>query len=325
MRLPDRLREAIEQETLRTENAALVRASAQLTERYKDGQFCQSPLNTTAARHAYLHVRVPATYAANRRVLSEIQQHSSGTAYRSMLDLGSGPGTAMWAAADVFPSIDRFTLLERDGDLIEIGRRLAFTGENLAVHQAQWLRQDLSSDLSVERHDLVVISYALSELNESAAASLVRRAWMLTNNVLAIVEPGTPRNFERVLAVRAMLIEAGAHLIAPCPHTRSCPMGAAGDWCHFSQRLERTSAHRRIKGGALGYEDEKFSYIAASKFPTEVPAARIVRHPGIHSRHVQLDLCTTEGLKTVTVGKARKDEYRTARRSEWGDVWEPCR
>ena len=77
--------------------------------------------------------------------------------------------------------------------------------------------------------------------------------------MLVIIEPGTPSNFDLIARIRRDLIASGAHLVAPCPHEDECPMAIANDWCHFSVRLERTSEHRQMKGGALGYEDEKFS------------------------------------------------------------------
>ena len=99
-------------------------------------------------------------------------------------------------------------------------------------------------------------------------------------------------------------------------------MAAAGDWCHFSQRVERTSQHRQLKGGALGYEDEKFSYLVAARIDAPSAAARIVRHPGKHSGHVQLVLCTTEGkIENRTVTRSNKKAYKRARKAEWGDLW----
>ena len=47
----------------------------------------------------------------------------------------------------------------------------------------------------------------------------------------------------------------------------------APDWCHFTQRLPRSRAHKQIKGAELPFEDEKFSYVAL----TRAPAARASR------------------------------------------------
>jgi ribosomal protein RSM22 (predicted rRNA methylase) len=103
-------------------------------------------------------------------------------------------------------------------------------------------------------------------------------------------------------------------------------MALAGDWCHFSQRVERTSQHRQLKGGALGYEDEKFSYVIARKDSVKPAGARIVRHPGKHSGHVQLTLCTPEGrIENQTITRSSKAAYKLARKAEWGDLWTDVR
>lgn len=189
--------------------------------------------------------------------------------------------------------------------------------------RTDWLRSDLASGLSdVPAHDLVLISYTVGEFASGAANALVSRAWRLASSVLVIVEPGTPKNFERLIAIRRSLVSAGAHLVAPCPHHQECPMWAAQDWCHFSQRIERTAVHRRLKQGSLGYEDEKFSYLVAAKQPIGQAAARIVRHTKKNPGHVQFQLCTPQGLQRQTVGKSQGERYRAARKSEWGDSWE---
>ena len=118
------------------------------------------------------------------------------------------------------------------------------------------------------------------------------------------------------------MIAAGADLAAPCPHMAACPMAALNDWCHFSERLDRSAAHRRAKGGELAYEDEKFSYVAASKIPATRAPSRIVRHPQRKPGHVILDLCTNDGLKRQTIGKSNKEAWRAARKADWGDAWE---
>ncbi len=322
MRVPDRLNDAIEQELSACDTAAVARASTILTDRYKTGHFTGAALDSKPLRSAYLRVRVPATFAANARVLREVGERLPGADMHSMLDLGSGPGTSMWAASSVFPGIERFTAVERDSDLLEAGRRLAYASDHSPLRSASWLRQDVNSGLAeLNPHDLVVVSYALNELAPAAVEQLVRRAWALTRTVLVVIEPGTPRHVQLVLAARRQLLSLGAHVVAPCPHALDCPLAAAGDWCHFSQRLERTSEHRRLKGGSLGYEDEKFSYVAVSRTPARLPDARLVRHPLKRPGHVQLTLCTPQGIQRPTIGKSRKLDYKRARHAEWGDAW----
>src|SRR5512141_2464546 len=133
MRLPDVLRKAIQDEAAKVDSAAVARASLQLSERYKKAEFARAPLDSAAARIAYLQVRMPATFAANARVFRELAGIGG---IRSMLDLGAGPGTSMWAAEQALPDVERFTLVERDRELAEIGQRLAWHSTNNAVRAA---------------------------------------------------------------------------------------------------------------------------------------------------------------------------------------------
>lgn len=321
MRLPEELCRGIERETAAVDAALLPRAAREISERYQKGGLSAAALRSPAHLAAYLATRLPATFAANRRVFREIAVRLPGFAPRSLLDLGAGPGTSMWAATETFPGLEKITLVEREAQLIAAGRRVAAESRHPAIAGAQWLQQDVLAKSAGEPHDLVVASYALAEISEKASTQFLRAAWEATIGVLAVIEPGTPAGFARVLAARSALLAWGAHLLAPCPHAQACPMAATGDWCHFAVRLERSAAHRRLKQGALGYEDEKFSYLVAGRAPADLPAARIVRHPVVRPGHIQLTLCTAQGLERRTVTKSQKETYRRARKAEWGSAW----
>ena len=322
MRLSAELQDAIQRETGKVDHRKLAQTTAQLTEHYQAADFSTPAVASEARRAAYLAVRMPATYAAISRVFAEIKLRAPQEEIASLLDLGAGPGTALFAAAEEFPQLRQATLLESDANWIAVGKRLAEQSEFPIVQQAQWLRQDLRSGLACEKHDLVVISYTLGELPQAAAEAVLNKAWKCAGKFLVLIEPGTRRGFAAINAARSALLANAAAILAPCPHHFTCPMAAAGDWCHFSQRVERTSQHRQLKGGALGYEDEKFSYLVAAKNNSPSNGSRIVRHPGKHSGHVQLALCTAAGqIENRTITRSSKEAYKRARKAEWGDSW----
>ena len=313
MRLPDPLREAIEKRVDYAEQRDLLRAARELSEAYRAGTGTRMTSSTAAL--AYAVARLPATYAAIHHVLREAAPRLP--AVRSLLDLGGGPGSAMWAAAECFPPLEKVTVVERDREMVALGRALSAESPSAAVREAEWRRENITT-VDAGRHDLVVLAYVLGELPQRA--SLLRRAWAAATS-LVVIEPGTPRGFEHILEARSFLLENGGSLAAPCPHHWQCPMAAAGDWCHFAERVERTSLHRLAKGGSLGHEDEKFSYVVATRIAAPSPRARIVRHPLKHPGHVQLTLCTEGRLERETVAKSQKERYRAARQAEWGDAW----
>jgi ribosomal protein RSM22 (predicted rRNA methylase) len=110
--------------------------------------------------------------------------------------------------------------------------------------------------------------------------------------------------------------------VAPCPHAGECPMAGA-DWCHFAARAPRSALHRRVKGGELGHEDEKFSFVAAAREPAPPVAGRVLRHPRVRGGHVLLQACTPEGLARLTVARSDGARFRAARDLRWGDPLPP--
>lgn len=318
MSLPPQLQRAIEQETSRYPAKALSQAAAELSAAYRAGQPGGTFITSDLHRMAYAAVRLPATFAAAHAVLAEVRRRWPELSAPSLLDLGAGPGTAAWAATGVFGGLSSLTLFEADLGLIELGRALAREQETL--ERAHWVRGDLRALPALAAHDLVVGSYVLGELGEARASAVVRAAWAATRQVLVLLEPGTVRGFGLIRRLRDELIEAGGRVIAPCPHQVACPL-AEGDWCHFAQRLERSRLHQRLKEGALGYEDEKYAYVAVVRQAVAPAPARILRHPLRHGGHAELQLCTPAGLQRLTVTRSDKGAWREARKAEWGDEW----
>lgn len=303
MQLPDELQNAIDLIVQNTSSKSLARAREELTQDYKAGK--ASLFGDEAKRLVYLIARMPATYAAVRKVMERLP-----AAPRSLLDLGAGPGTASWAAVGLFPEIEKITLIEKSSEAVALGKKLAEVGP-LALQGAEWVCASLGGALP--KADAAVLSYVINELDGSDA--LIEKCWEAVSTLI-VIEPGTPRGATIIRGIREKLIRMGAFIAAPCPHRLKCP----SDWCHFAARVERTRLHRQIKGGSLGHEDEKFSYLIATK--QEVPHAqnRIVRHPMKGSGHVRLTLCTSEGkLEEKVVGRSDKARYKIARNAEWGD------
>uniref|UniRef100_UPI001C30292C small ribosomal subunit Rsm22 family protein n=1 Tax=Streptomyces sp. TRM64462 TaxID=2741726 RepID=UPI001C30292C len=182
-------------------------------------------------------------------------------------------------------------------------------------------RARIGGALKLDATDLVTVSYVLKELTPGDRTALVAEAARAAQAVV-IVEPGTPDGYERIIAARDQLTAAGLHVAAPCPHSAACPIEPGTDWCHFSARVARSSLHRQVKGGSLAYEDEKFGYVAATRFPVTPAPARVTRRPQIRKGQVLLDLCTAEyGLRRDTVSKRHGALYKAARDAEWGDAW----
>ncbi|NEB81858.1 rRNA methyltransferase, partial [Streptomyces sp. SID14478] len=225
------------------------------------------------------------------------------------------------AARETLPGARPTTVLDWSGPALELGSELAAADQGLA-RSVRWQRGRIGSGERLPAGDLVTVSYVLKELTDADRAAVVDAAAEASTGAVVVVEPGTPDGYTRVIEARDRLIGAGFHIAAPCPHSAACPIVPGTDWCHFSARVSRSSLHRRVKGGTLAYEDEKFAYVVATRFLPEPPPARIVRRPQIRKGQVLLDLCETEGgLNRVTVTKKHGALYREARDADWGDGW----
>jgi ribosomal protein RSM22 (predicted rRNA methylase) len=321
MELPNELRLGLERE-LRTYDArTLGRAAAELSSGYRGEGKARGPLDGPAAA-AYAAARMPATYAAAAAALRALATGLPGFAPRSLLDVGAGTGAALWAAAYTWESLESATLIERDGAMAALGGRLAAAGRRTPVARATWRVADLAGPWEAPPHDLVTAAYVLGELPEGARAGAVERLWRQAAGAMLLIEPGTPRGWATIRAAREQLRAAGASIAAPCPHQGACPM-PDDDWCHFAQRLGRSKTHRAAKGAELGYEDEKYSYIAVARAAPVPVAARVLRHPVVRPGRVELALCADAGLRRAVITRAAATAWRHARDLRWGDALPP--
>ncbi|GAA3065989.1 small ribosomal subunit Rsm22 family protein [Streptomyces glomeratus] len=270
---------------------------------------------------AYAAYRMPATFEAVSAALAAFADAVPGWTPGSHTDIGGGTGAATWAVSATWDGQRPVTVLDWAEPALALGREIA--AANPALTTAAWHRSRIGSGLSLESTDLVTVSYVLGELTEGDRAAVVDAAAAAAQAVV-VVEPGTPDGYARVIEARDRLIGAGFRVAAPCPHSAACPIVPGEDWCHFSARVSRSSLHRQVKGGSLAYEDEKFSYVAAARFPVRPARSRVVRRPQIRKGQVLLDLCgPEESLHRDTVTKRHGPLYRAARDTHWGAPWPP--
>ena len=279
-------------------------------------------LDDDLAARAYIATRLPATYAAISACTAAVAESRPDFSPRTLLDVGAGPGSVLLAAAERWPGLGRALLLEASPDIRAWGERLT-SGTGIDV---TWRTADATAGFSeTGPHDLVSAAYVLNELSEGARAKLVADLWALTTDTLLLVEPGTPAGYRRILAARAQLFAAGAHPVAPCPHALECPLSPP-DWCHFSQRTPRSRLHRGAKRAEVGWEDEKYAYVAVSRVAEKKRPgrgeARVLATPRARSGLVTLKLCEPDGnARERTVSKREGEVFRAARRVGWGDTF----
>ncbi len=316
--IPLKLSNAIDRELASLNLDKLRQACFELTERYAQRKFIETPSH----RQAYIAARLPATYGVACQVLHHINPFLKPI--KSLLDLGAGVGSFAWAAQKVMPNLQRVTFFEKDIELLRLGQHL--TQNNLHPLQLAWCRNDISKESAFPSHDAVILSYVLNELSQKEQLHVLERAYSAADKLLILIEPGTPEGYGHLLKARNLLMELKAHPLAPCPHNAPCPLThtfkEGKDWCHFSVRIPRGKYHRRVKEGILPYEDEKYSYLVVSPYENPSSSARVIKAPMKRKGHVILDLCKENAeLERLIVPKSEGELYAKGRDANWGDIW----
>lgn len=344
MEFPLDLKAALEKQAAKYRHSDLKQAARAISDRYREGGNKRLTKEIEAA--AYAVTRMPATYGAVSDALSYSLKHreaatlkhrgaltlerretstlrNSGSEWGSVLDAGAGCGAASWAAAS-FLRPETVTCLEREGVMRKIGESLmqegAFASATVGAFapNVHWMDADLMTADFQKKYDLVIASYVINELAESDREEAVMKLWQAADRMLLLVEPGTPAGFAVLQKAREILLDAGAHIAAPCPHEQACRL-AADDWCHFTSRIPRSKLHKELKDGDAPFEDEKYTYIAFVREETKNAGARILRHPYIEKGRITLEVCGETENKTLRITKKDGKLFKTARKAKCGD------
>ena len=313
MDIPQELKEEIEKIST-NQHAKIIEEAQSISKKYRENDGKGKKLVTKQSEAiAYVISRMPSTYCAVYSALSQSLKKYKNE-IKTILDIGAGTGAATWAATNLIDA-KKIICLEREEEMRKVGSQLM--QDNLT--NVEWKSFDLTKEEIQENADLVVSSYVINELTEEDRQKAITKMWNATNRILVIIEPGTPEGFLHILQARKMLLEQGANILAPCTHNMQCPI-SKDDWCSFYTRVARTKIQKQAKKGELGYEDEKFSYIAFSKTPINQSEAVILRHPQINSGYVKVKLCTKNGIEEKTFSKKDKEIYKKIRKLDAGDM-----
>jgi len=315
--IPLTLREAISKFCETAPGPEIARRAALQSARYRAGAASQIEASVDIA--AYLTARLPATFAATSAALNHVRERAPDFQPASLLDFGAGPGTASWAAAEIWPGIQSICMKDRSERFLAAAKILASHSEHRGLRQAQ--SQNVSSFHEHETYDLIVAAYVVSELSDREVPDVTARLWSHCRGILVIVEPGTPNGYQRILRSRQALIEQLAVIAAPCGGNESCPL-ASPDWCHFAVRLPRSRDHMRAKGANVPYEDEKYSYVAAAResVPLIPASSRIIAPVNSTKAGLRFRLCTGRGISDKEIPRRNRAEYRLHIRKKWGDA-----
>lgn len=301
----------------------------ELSAGYRAGQANAKKLDA-AGTIAYALSRLPSTFFCIRSALSELQSLRPDLAPVSFLDIGAGPGTGLWAAAETWSTLETAVELDQNKHFLALGQRLANHAGIPVIRSATWVESNLrhreldpkigpeiGPKTGNDKYDVVLAAFMLNEMPDSRIAPLIDSLWSRCNDTLVIVEPGTPAAFPALRQARETLVASGAHIIAPCSHNESCPL--ENDWCHFVTRFGRPQFLKSLKGGSLPYEDANYAYIAASRVQGSAYGGRVIRKPRHSKPGIHLDVCADGEIRNVTRARSDAGSYKAAKKLKWGD------
>ena len=280
-----------------------------------------APRLDSSQRAIYGVTRLAGTLAAMTKVL-DVFREKNLSAPKSILDCGSGPGTALFASFLQFGEQVSYLGLEKDPHFIAMAANAINDLLPDVASQFRFIEGIIPHRVIDESFDLTIFSYILSETPADQLARTINFALQHTAQYLLITDAGTPQVYRQLMEARNLIIAEGWSIIAPCPHQFACPL-AVDDFCHFPARFIRHEEARRLKKASAQAEDEKYCYLIAQApglHKAEPEQARIINHPIKRSGHVILDVCATNGsLKRHILSKKKHPAYGEIKKTMWGD------
>src|SRR5437773_3338737 len=162
--LPAELKAALDAKLQGLSRTAAAERASLISQTYRDGGG-SGAIRSEADALAYALARMPATYAAVGASLNALREIAPDFTPASLLDVGAGPGTATWAAAEAFPSLQDFTLLDANDALRTLA--LGLVTDSFRLRDVSYERGEARAALtSADTADLVVASYMIGEISD---------------------------------------------------------------------------------------------------------------------------------------------------------------
>lgn len=325
--LPPKISEAIYSMLSLPENGRWIANAEKLHERYmtreKDTE--ASYIHDSLDVFAYLGLRSAATYAQIAGALLQVQEVMPSWQPISLLDIGCGPGTGVWAAKTLWPSIKTVTCLDQDKNFLTVGKQILEKSE-LDIH-ADWQQQNVVTGLGniPQMYDLVIIANVLNELDPEDAKALVNNALMRCKGILILLEPGTPFGYSIIQTTTKNTARKGTLL---APYIDNSYVKSDEYWIHFPQRFVRPEFLKRIRQHmrdstlmASDWEEAKYSFVAIGKMlPEETVWGRCIGPMKKQKGFLEVPILTKDKILYVKVLKRHKDQYAFAKELKWGQT-----
>ena len=234
-------------------------------------------------------------------VLRELTLRGRVPSGATLVDWGCGTGIATRRVVASVPGIQHVHLCDRSKQATWFAR------DALATHHPK-LKITLHAPAADEPIDILLASHVVGELAPEALEELLALA--ARARFVIFVEAGS-RPVSRALgAVRERLLP-NFDVLAPCTHSASCGLLAAGreqDWCHFFARPPAeafTSAFWRRFSDELGIDLRAlpYAFVALARRGEPLPprGTRVLGRPRLLKGRALLECCDASGVATRTL------------------------
>jgi ribosomal protein RSM22 (predicted rRNA methylase) len=300
------------------------------------GDLAPSYLKDPCLRKAYTSYFLPANIHKIHTPLRDLALHPGRlfeNAKLRILDIGSGPGTAVLGVMEFFSGMDNppeleFIAVDQVPENLTEAETLfaAYRNSTRLRASLRTIRATVAraENLPGECFDMIILSNVLNELVPYDEEKIVKRVGFLNDTcsrLLAdkgsciIIEPALRETSRDMLNVRDELLECGLHPYSPCLLRGKCPaLMNPKDWCHedvpwtppaIIQEVDRLTGLRK--------DSLKFSYLVLRKDAVPLSAAhgknvfRIVSEPLASKGKVEFYVCGPLGRRLII----RFDKDRT--------------
>jgi hypothetical protein len=229
-----------------------------LSDFYIQNPGAPTPWQESWCQLAYLSYYLPLNSLRCRAVFQEAARFDFFRETCSVIDFGSGLGSASLELKKFAPHISHFTHIEHATQAAHLHQQLVSPG-----HQEEWIRQ-FSKIPKQSEHSMALFSYSLTELTSIPD-------WLYSLEKLVIIEPASSIQGRRLLEFRQQLIDRGFFMWAPCTHQKACPLliQSKNDWCHDRIHFEQPEWFQKIEAELpIKNPTLTFSYLVASRQPS---------------------------------------------------------
>lgn len=288
-----------------------------------------SYLKDEGMRRAYLLYFLPSNLHKIHMPLHELSLHPSNLLSKErlrVLDIGSGPGTAILGTMDFFAAHEKrpvleFTAIDHVAENLRDSEALfgLFRERVPLVAVLKTIRSsiEMASSFPKGPYDIIVLSNILNEvayLDEDRSSKRVAILKTIIRDLLAadgsciIIEPALRQTSREMLLVRDALLNEGLHIYSPCLTGENCPaLQNPKDWCHEDVPWEFPEIVREVdRLTGLRKDSLKFSYIVIRKDGLSVKdnygdsSFRVVSEPLVSKGKMEFYLCGAGGRRMAT-------------------------